>query len=211
MTFRRARTQEQIFERKKEIIAACRQLYIAGCYDSITMEKISNITSISRASLYNYFATKEEIVLELLQECYINVGNLLKTEFDNHKSMNKKEFCDVIAKILSEQELFLSIKSIHLLALENNCSQEKVDKIKINRMPFFKTLHSGVKKFFPNITQTQENEFVILMTALINGLYPITHLTDKQREALKKVTPNYMPPKFYDIFKKGLYALMHDF
>ena len=211
MTFQRARTQEQVNERKKEIISACRQLYIAGGYDSITMEKISSITSISRASLYSYYSTKEEIILELLIECYLKASDMLKAEFDSYDTLTKEEFCEILARKLSEQDLFLKLKSIHLLAFERNCSQEMLDRIKAERMPFFKNLHFYVRKFFPNATKEQEDEFVVLATAMINGLYPITHLTDKQYEALRKANPTYTPPDFYTIFKEGLYALMHKF
>ena len=211
MKFQRARNQKQIDERKKEITAACKQIYIDEGYDSITMEKISQLTSMSRPSIYNYYATKEEIVLELLIECYLEISDILKTDFEKREKMNRKEFSELLAKRLSENDLFLSIKSIHLLALESNCSQEVLNKIKIERRPFFEILHFGVRKFFPRTSKIQENEFVVLLTAMINGLYPITHLTEKQRNALKKAVPWYTPPDFYDICKTGIYALIHNF
>ena len=122
MTFQRARTQEQVSARKGEIIDACRQIYTAEGYDAITMEKISKLTSISRASLYNYYTTKEEIVLDLLLACHLKFAEELQTELDKHETLSKEEFCEILAKISSEQETFWSLNSIHLLGESSRTS-----------------------------------------------------------------------------------------
>ena len=211
MTFQRARTQDQIEERKKEILNACKKIYLESGYDFITIDKISKFTSISRPALYNYYSTKEEIILELLLNCYLETGELLKPKFENLSTISKEEFSELLARTLSEQDLFLSLNSIYLLSLEKNCTQEALNRFRSQRQPFFETLHYGIKKFFPKITVKQENEFVIFLIALINGSYPITHLTDKQLKAMKISVPDYEPPKFYDICKSGIYKLIRDF
>ena len=211
MTFQRARTQKQIDERKKEIISACKQIYLAEGYDLITMNKISKLTSISRASLYNYYTMKEEIMIDLLLECHLKFGNVLKATFDECETMSKAQFCEFMAKVASEQDIFWSLNSIYPLTFEKKCSQELIDNFKLKRRPLFVALHDGVRKFFPHLSQAQENEFVFLFFATINGIYPMTHLTNKQREALHKAVPWYAPPDFYKICKSAINALMHEF
>ena len=56
--------------RKEEIIAACKALYRELSFKEITIMRIADATTFSRASIYNYFETKEEIFLAILQQEY---------------------------------------------------------------------------------------------------------------------------------------------
>ena len=62
--------KELTVSRKEEIITACEELYKAMSFKEITIKEIGNATSVTRTSIYNYFQTKEEIFLALLQREY---------------------------------------------------------------------------------------------------------------------------------------------
>ncbi|WP_253287604.1 TetR/AcrR family transcriptional regulator [Anaerotignum sp. MSJ-24] len=63
-------SKELTASRKEEIITACEELYKAMSFKEITIKEIGNATSFTRTSIYNYFQTKEEIFLALLQREY---------------------------------------------------------------------------------------------------------------------------------------------
>ena len=63
-------SEELTNARKEEIIDACAQLYAALPFKDITLGAIGAKTSFTRTSIYNYFRTKEEIFLALLQREY---------------------------------------------------------------------------------------------------------------------------------------------
>lgn len=63
-------SKELTVSRKEEIITACEELYKAMSFKEITIKEIGNATSFTRTSIYNYFQTKEEISLALLQREY---------------------------------------------------------------------------------------------------------------------------------------------
>ena len=54
--------------RREEIIAACEKLYKTVSFKNITLKDIGKATTFTRTSSYNYFQTKEEIFLALLQK-----------------------------------------------------------------------------------------------------------------------------------------------
>ncbi len=56
--------------RRSEIISACEKLYETVSFKDITLGEISKETSFSRPLIYNYFETKKEIVLALMQREY---------------------------------------------------------------------------------------------------------------------------------------------
>ena len=63
-------SKELTVSRKEEIITACEELYKTMSFKEITIKEIGNATSFTRASIYNYFQTKEEFFLALLQREY---------------------------------------------------------------------------------------------------------------------------------------------
>ena len=63
-------SEELTNARKDEIINACARLYEEKSFREISIRDIGAITSFTRTSIYNYFQTKEEIFLALLEEEY---------------------------------------------------------------------------------------------------------------------------------------------
>ena len=63
-------SEELTNARKEEIVSACAALYETMGFKDITLREIGEKTSFTRTSIYNYFQTKEEIFLALLQREY---------------------------------------------------------------------------------------------------------------------------------------------
>ncbi len=63
--------ERKILRTKNIILDAGKELFSAKGFNFITMEEIANLAALSRATLYNYFSTKEEI--------YFSIG-ILKLE-----------------------------------------------------------------------------------------------------------------------------------
>ena len=64
------RLERRTASRREEILDACAALYETKSFRDITIQEIGQKTSFSRTSIYNYFQTKEEIFLGLLQREY---------------------------------------------------------------------------------------------------------------------------------------------
>ena len=60
-------SEELTNARREEIVRACAALYETMGFKEITIRDIGEKTSVTRTSIYNYFQTKEEIFLALLQ------------------------------------------------------------------------------------------------------------------------------------------------
>ena len=58
-------------ERKEEVINACEKLYQKLDFKDINIKLIGEQISVGRTSIYNYFQTKEEIFLALLEREYL--------------------------------------------------------------------------------------------------------------------------------------------
>lgn len=77
MKFERARTIEQIYERKKEILKACAKLYDESGIDGVHFKAVSEITSFVRSTIYTYYKTKDDYCHELTNT-FVNNTRMLQ-------------------------------------------------------------------------------------------------------------------------------------
>ncbi len=210
MEFQRARTDHQVANRQEEIINACDTLYNNGEYEDINLKAISEITSIGRSSIYNYYKTKEEILLDLLKREYLEWSDYLKSHFDNIDTIEKEEYCHLIADSLDQREKMMKLLSIHFTNIEKNCRLEKLVEFKKEVLTVFETLRESINKFFPDASSEKIMDFLFLFFSFISGVYPMAHPTALQVEAMKISSPNYTVPNFKDMCYKGLFLLISD-
>ena len=87
--------------RREEIINACEELYKTKSFKEITLKDIGNATSFTRTSIYNYFQTKEEIFLALLQrENELWIADLERIMPEN-VALTKDGFADKLKNVRS--------------------------------------------------------------------------------------------------------------
>lgn len=95
--------------RKQEIIDACACLYEKMGFKDITIRDIGEKTSFTRTSIYNYFQTKEEIFLGLLEREYRAWTVDLKEIAETHETMSSDQFAEAIAHALEKAGLHAQI------------------------------------------------------------------------------------------------------
>ena len=66
MNFQRARNKQAKAERWDEIVNSTLSLFERTSYANITIKDIAQKTSFTRANIYKYISTKEEIFLEII-------------------------------------------------------------------------------------------------------------------------------------------------
>ena len=90
---KRACSLTQIEERKKEIVDTVNQMFDEMDYQDISMKTISERISIARSSLYCYYNNKEEIMLDVLKQDYLNFLNELINIFSK-ENMSKENLAN---------------------------------------------------------------------------------------------------------------------
>ncbi len=211
MNFQRARTENQIASRQAEIVQACDVLYSKKGYEDVTLKAISEATSISRPTIYNYYKTKEEILLDLLKIEYLSWYKALKLHFEKTASMTNEEYCRFLCDSLADREKFLKLQSVHYISIEKNCSLEKLIQFKKEIHPLLQLLQESIIKYFPSVSDRDNDNFRFLFFALIQGTYSLTHLTISQCEAMQTIFPGYIVPEFNEKFYEGLLLLTANF
>ena len=178
--------------RREEIINACKTLYKDMSFKDITIMKIADATSFSRASIYNYFETKEEIFLAILQKEYELWVNQLNSIIDSNDSMTKDEIAKALADTLAQRKLLLKLLSMNLYDMEENSREERLCEFKVAYGSSLKAVDYLLQKFCHDMDEAARREFLYSFFPFIYGIYPYTVVTDKQKNAMKTAGVGYV-------------------
>ncbi len=185
--------------RKEEIIAAAELLYQTKGFKDITIQDIAKETSFTRTSIYNYFETKEEIFMALLQKEYERWVEELDADIYGHESMERGEIAKTLAVSLENRELLLKLMSMNHYDMEENSSLERVVEFKVAYGASIKAVDRLLQKFCTDMSDRERQDFIYSFFPFVYGIYPYTRVTDKQREAMEKADVGYVYLSIYQI------------
>ncbi len=192
-------SEELTAARREEIITACAELYKTMSFKEITIKEIGNATSFTRTSIYNYFQTKEEIFLALLQREYELWIDGLKQIQTEHEKMTKMEFADALARSLEERHNLLKIMSMNHYDMEDNSRIERLIEFKVVYGQSLAEVRNCLDKFFSDMTVQDKQDFIFSFFPFMFGIYPYTVVTEKQKEAMAQAKVNYVYMSIYEI------------
>ncbi len=185
--------------RREEIIEGCARLYETVSFKEITMKEISTAISLTRASIYNYFQTKEEIFLALLQREYERWTARLEKAREEHEKMSREEFAREMAHSLEKRQQLLKLLSMNLYDLEENCRFERLVEFKVVYGRALAEVGNCLEQFFPEMPEEDRQDFLYLFFPFLFGVYPYTVVTDKQRRAMDEAGISYREQTVYEI------------
>ena len=177
--------------RKEEIISACKTLYKKLSFKDITIMKIAEYTTFSRASIYNYFETKEEIFLAILQKEYELWVADLNDMTDKSSSMTRDEIAKALADSLEKRKLLLKLMSMNHYDMEENSREERLCEFKIAYGASLKAVDRLLQKFCTDMDEASRKTFIYSFFPFIYGIYPYTVVTEKQKTAMEKAGVGY--------------------
>ena len=185
--------------RREEIIAACEKLYKTVRFKNITLKDIGKATTFTRTSIYNYFQTKEEIFLALLQKEYEMWIGRLRQIREGNDQMEPLEFADALAHSLEERETLLKIMSMNHYDMEENSRMERLIDFKVVYGRSLTEVKSCLDKFFVKMTLQDKQDFIYSFFPFMFGIYPYTVVTEKQKQAMERANVNYVYMSVYEI------------
>ena len=196
--------------RKEEIINACEELYKSKSFKEISLKDIGNATSFTRTSIYNYFQTKEEIFLALLQREYeLWIVDLNKI-IEENATLSKDEFADRLARSLENREQLLKIMSMNHYDMESSSRSEQLAEFKVAYGESLHTVMICLEKYFPSMSVSEKQDFIYSFFPFMFGIYPYTVVNDKQKSAMEKANVNYVFMTIYEITYNCAKRLLKD-
>ena len=206
MEFKRARIEKQMESRQAEILNTCAVLYDEAGAEGVTIKAISERTSFSRPTIYNYYDTKEEILLDFLQRECTEFAEEVELELGETDNMTRETFCRTITNALIRREKRLPLMSVYLNSIENNVSDERLVAFKKYMTALFDFWQEEICRFFPDSSEHERVLFLNSHFCFVYGLYPMTHPSKKQVAAMEKAK-SQRPEPFDTFCYEGLLRL----
>lgn len=193
--------------RKDEIINACEKLYEKMSFKEISIKLISEETTFSRPSIYNYFNTKEEIFLALATREYDKWIEDLEKMYNKEK-MTKKDFSNELAHSLEKRVNLLKLISLNMNDMEENSRIEYVTYFKTSYGKSMEIVRNCLLKFLNDITKTEVDKFIYTFFPFMIGIYPYAVVTEKKKEAMKKANIKFNYYSIYEIAYMGISTML---
>lgn len=204
-------SEELANARKEEIVNACAALYDTMGFKDMTIRDIAAKTTFTRTSIYNYFQTKEEIFLALLQREHELWIADLEAIVRSHETLSADGFADELSRTLEKRGCMLKLMSMNLYDMEGNS--------RIENLVVFKTVYAAareavagcLKKFFPRMSDLDRQEFIYALFPFMFGVYPYTTASEKQKEAVELAHLDYPAYSIYEIVRAFVSRLLRTF
>jgi AcrR family transcriptional regulator len=191
--------------RKEEIINACEKLYQTMSFKEITIKEIGAVTSFTRTSIYNYFQTKEEIFLALMQREYEKWAQEMDSLAESGDTMSTSAFADALAHSLENHEQLLKLLAMNHYDMEENSRPERLTEFKTAYGASLDSVRRRLRKFFPD---TDTESFIFVFFPFLFGVYPYSVATEKQLSAMREAGIDFRMHNIYEIIYSCVIQLL---
>jgi AcrR family transcriptional regulator len=206
--FQRARNNEQKEIRMQQIMEATLDLYETHPYQKISLSTIAKKLNFTRANLYKYVHTKEEIFLYILIKEAEKFVEILKKKFPKNKTIEVEEFAQIWAETFDQNHRFIELMSIMYSIIQKNVSLSYLIEFKKKFSFFLIEAQSIVQNAFPSLSTEVVQKFLNMQMFYAMGLYPASIKSKLQKEAIEKSGIPYKTPNFKEEFSNFIVLII---
>ena len=168
--------------RREEIINACEKLYEVMSFKEVTIKEISKYTSFTRPSIYNYFSTREDIFLALLQreyEAWIHYLEAVKPTSDEKTASG---FAGMLAESLSTRPILLKLLAMNQFDMEEHSDVRCLAEFKSVCMAARKAVCSCLARYVPYMGIAEAEAFAYAFFLLCSAFIRIQRVQKNRRK-----------------------------
>ncbi|MEM1415930.1 MAG: TetR family transcriptional regulator [Myxococcota bacterium] len=187
MVWQRARSDEQKEQRRRALLEAAARLHEAQPLDAISLSAIAREANVSKANVYRYFESREDLFLDLMLESSGGWARTLRTRL---AELEGRADGDAVAQALVSSVLehprFARLAAVLTTVLEANVGVERVVRFKTELMGLVAELVPPVQAVFPGWEAEHASELLQAAWMMTVALWPAAHPAPAVREALKR-------------------------
>lgn len=184
--------------RRSEIMQACRQLYETTDFRDITIKSIAELTSFTRPSIYNYFQTKEEIFLAILQEEYESWNASLQTLLLD-PDLDKESLAQGLARSVADHPQLLRLMTMNNYDMEAGSRMEALVTFKKAYGNSLRLVDGLAARACPQWSAQRRSQFVYAFFPFMYGIYPYVEVRPNQAQAMEKAETGFKSHSIYEL------------
>lgn len=186
MTFQRARNDEQRQIRINQITTAMIELMEDLPFDKITMKKLGEKLSFTRNNLYQYVKSKNEVILLIIQQDFVEWANSLHDNLQPLKTPTLSAFCKVWVQAAVKYPRILHWFPLLGKLIEKDITLEKLIPFKKSYFKILEAVKKDIIKVLPKLDSAQAERLVYFHLRVLPHLFHLYNESNVQKEAIKQ-------------------------
>ncbi len=185
--WKRARSDEQKRHRRVALLDAATRLLASHAIDEISLNTIAREANISKASVYRYFESREEVFLHLtLQAVERWSADLIRRLPPPGQPDDAEAVATAIVSTTLDHEDFARLTSVLATVLERNVSVDVVVPFKQQVVAAVATTGTALQQALPDLSAEDTRQLLQLIYFQIVGMWPAAHPSEAVLEALRR-------------------------
>jgi AcrR family transcriptional regulator len=186
MVWKRARNPEQKEQRRLALLDAAARLFEQQPFDEISLNAIARAANISKANIYRYFESREELFLHLMLEDSCEWIDSLVPELDQLKGSEDDEaVVRILVSSLAARRRFVTLLSVLSSVLERNITVDNVVRFKMALSEQVQRIIVATGAALPSVSDDDIMQFLSTMIHLTGSVWQSAHPTPAVIEALE--------------------------
>ena len=186
MTFQRARNDEQRQIRINQITTAMIELMEDLPFDKITMKKLGEKLSFTRNNLYQYVKSKNEVILLIIQQDFIDWANDLHHNLQTLNPTSLGGFCKAWVQTAVKYPRILHWFPLLGELIEKDVTLEKLIPFKKSYFKILEAVKKDIIKVLPKLDSAQAERLVYFHLRVLPHLFHLYNESGVQKEAIKQ-------------------------
>ena len=208
MAWQRARQPGQKAERVTAILDSAGALFDEKDLTDISMRDLAAAAGLSKASLYSYFKTKEEVFATLFLSEIDDWFAVVETKLKRLRAPNAERVAKLLTDALRDRQRFCRLGVVLASILERNMSREFIRDFKLRLNTQLQQVVVVFQTIFPSLGNDAAIAFLYQHQSLIAGLWPLTHPSPEMAEVLAAEEFQEMQVDFFDLFRASIQQLL---
>ena len=205
--WQRARSPEQVAERRADILQAAGDLIDESGLDAAGLNAIARRVGLSKPNLYRYFESREAILLQLALDAFCAWSDRVGQELGGSADRTDQQTIESIARILArtcarQPRLGLLMNALPGI-IEHNISLETAIEFKAKAFGLFQQTAGQLAGVLPGLSELNAANFLWLWSIAACGAWPHCHPNPIIEQAMKHLGMDAM----LQPYEETIYAL----
>ena len=163
---RRARTQDQKYFRRQQILEAAEQHFADVGYEAFSMVNLARLAGVVKGTLYLYFKTREEVLLTLYNQSLARWSHVFLDQL--HGDMTDRDYVATLYSTAMADRSFIPLLTRLEHVIEHNVSIERLVESKRHFIERIDCVAQATNAAL-GLNQSQASELVKTMGVLLVG------------------------------------------
>lgn len=209
LTFHRARSDEQIQQRREGFLAAARALLEESGIDAVTLNSLANAVGLSKSNLYRYFESREDV----LAEVYYNEAELLSEDvIASFKSIPRRNDLSSCAALFSNacggRPIFCLLHSQMVGRVEQHISLDRLVGLKTDYARMSMAAAQALYEAVPALGERGARRGIQMFLHHLAGCWQFCNLEENAKAAIEKAGIEQFNQPFRQLMAQSCHTIL---